>query len=501
MKNANENVIKKVTLSDKLDENVNEVLGQMGESYDLIHKIIELKSDDKKKSLKIGIFLINGLTDQNFVNETIIENIVKNYKFIISHVKQENLIDVFNDYIVTLSEVKISNNFIDLFTNLIAGDTILIIDGENKFFQIGSRKYPERAIVEPKTHISIMGPKESFTESLVTNTALLRRKLKNPNLWIKTITVGDLTNTNVALCYLKGVADEAIVKEAQSRLEKIEIDSILDISYIVAALKETKGSLFPTIQLYERPDSLVSQLIEGKVVIIADGSPYGMGIPSVFIQFLQTAEDYHKMALVSTFFRLLRMIGFVIAVFLPCIYIVLTVFHSELLPFPLLVRIAAQREGLPFPSWIEAISLCLVYDLLREASLRMPVALGNTISIVGALVLGDAAIQAGIISPIMLIIVSITAISTLSIPNYHLQVTAIILKYVFIICTIFLGLYGLILGLYALLIHMTSLRNFGVAYLAPFSPNTSASGYDGIIRKPLKNIVDREGNFTSKYPY
>ena len=500
MQNNSENIVKKVTLSNNLEENVKEIKCQMGESFDLISKVIELKSENRKKSLKIAIFLINGLADQNFVNETIIENIIKNYKFIINHVEGDNLIDTFNDYIVTMSEVKISNNFIDLFSNLLAGDTIIILDGETKFFQIGSRKYPERSVEEPKTHISIMGPKDSFTESLVTNTALLRRKLKNPNLWIKTISVGEKTNTNVAICYLKGTADEGIITEAQTRIEKIEIDNILDVSYIVAALKETQGSLFPTIQLMERPDSLVANILEGRVVILCDGSPYGMVIPTVFNQFLHATEDYYKKSNISIFFRLLRTMGFSFAVYLPSIYILLTVFHSELIPFPLLVKIASQREGLPFPSWAEAISLCLIYDLLREAALRMPMALGSTISIVGALVLGDAAIQAGIISPIMLIIVSVTAISTLSIPNYTMQVTAIILKYVFIIIAAFLGLFGFVLGLYVLLIHMTSLRNFGVAYLAPFSPHTGESNYDSIIRKPLEKTFKRRGIFSSKFP-
>lgn len=496
-----DNTIKKLTLSDKLEDNVKEIKSQLGDSFDLIYKHIELKSDDHQKNLKISFFLINGLVDQNLVNESIIENIVKNYKFIINYVDDDNLIDVFNDYIVTISEVKINNNFLDLYKNLLSGDTILLIDGQTKFFQIGSRKYPERAIEEPKTHISIMGPKESMTENLITNTALIRLKLKNPNLWMKSLTVGSLTNTNVVVCYLKGVADEKVVKEVFTRLEKIEMDNVLDITYIAAAIKESRGSLFPTIHTNERPDAVVSHLLEGKVAIIAEGSPFAIVVPAVFIQFIQATEDFYKKASISTFFRCLRMMGFIFAMLLPSVYVTLTYFHSELIPFPLLVKIAAQREGLPFPSWIEALLLCLLYDLLREASLRMPIALGNTISIVGALVLGEASIQAGIVSPIMLIIVSVTAISTLSIPNYILQVAAIILKYVFLFLTSTLGLFGLTLGIYALILHLASLRSFGVNYLSPYTPNSGAGGYDQIIRKPIDKIFDRSGNFNSKFPH
>lgn len=500
MKNANGNVIKNITLSPNIDDNIKEIIGQMGESFDLINKNIELKSENYKRTLRVSFFLINGLADQMLVNETIIENIIKNYKFISNYINEKDVIGAFSDYIVTMSEVKISNNFIDLFRFLLSGDTILLIDGQDKFFYIGTRKYPERAVDESKTQISIMGPKDSFTESIVTNTALIRRKLKNPNLWIKSLIIGEKTNTLVAYCYLKGVADEEVVNEVHSRLEKMEVEGIIDTSYIAAALKETDGSLFPNIQFNERPDAVVAHLLEGRVVIIMDGSPFALIVPTVFIQFLQATEDYYKKSTITTFFRSIRVMAFAFAIFLPSIYIMLTIFHSELLPYPLLVKIAAQREGLPFPSWVEAITLCLLYDLLREASLRMPAALGNTISIVGALVLGDAAIQAGVMSPIMLIVVSVTAISTLCIPNYNLQITAIVLKYVFLIAATFLGLFGIMLGVYTILIHMTSLRSFGVNYIAPYTDKNTPGEYDFIMRKPLDKVMNRQGNFTSKFP-
>lgn len=492
--------IKKLTLSDKLEENVSEIKKQLGDSFDLIYKYLELKSDDNKKNLKISFFMINGLVDQNLVNESIIESIVQNYKTIINQVDDKNLIDVFNDYIVTISEVKIANNFLELYKNLLSGDTILLIDGQNKYFQIGSRKYPERSIEEPKTHISIMGPKDSMTENLITNTALIRLKLKNPNLWMKAMTIGSFTNTNVVVCYLKDVADEGLVNEVMKRLESIKLDNILDVTYIGSAIKDGQATLFPTIHLNERPDAIVSNILEGKVAIISDGSPFAIVVPAVFIQFIQATEDFYKKASLSTFFRGLRMMGFLFAMFLPAIYVTLTFHHSELIPFPLLVKIAAQREGLPFPSWIEAVLLCLLYDLLREASLRMPTALGNTISIVGALVLGESSIQAGIVSPILLIVVSVTAISTLSVPNYTMQVATIVLKYVFLLLAAALGLFGIILGIYALLLHLAGLRSFGVNYLAPYFANSGASGFDQIIRKPINKIFGCRGNFNTKYP-
>ncbi|MED4797818.1 spore germination protein, partial [Priestia megaterium] len=264
----------------------------------------------------------------------------------------------------------------------------------------------------------VRGPRDSFTETLRTNTALIRRRIKSPKLWIESQQIGEFTKTDIALVYIDGIADEQVIQEVKERLSKIDIDGILESGYIEELIQDEDYTPFPTMHNTERPDSVAAGLLEGRIAILVDGTPFVLMVPALFIQFFQAAEDYYQRADISTLIRLMRYMAFFLALLTPSAYIALTTFHQEMLPFALLISIAAQREGVPFPAIIEAFIMEITFEILREAGVRLPRAVGSAISIVGALVLGEAAVQAGLVSPAMVIVVSITAISNFVSPVY-----------------------------------------------------------------------------------
>ena len=282
-----------------------------------------------------------------------------------------------------------------------------------------TKKWEDRGVTEPSAETVVRGSRDSFNETLRTNIMLIRRRIKNINLRIVHKEVGKVTKTNVAIVYVKGIANERIVSNVLNKIDQINIDSVLESGYIEEILSEKSFVLFPTMYTSERPDKVAGNLLEGRVAIFTDGTPFTLLFPAFFIQFFQTTEDYNQGFIFSSFLRLIRYLSFFLALLTPAIYIAITTFHQEMLPTPLLVSIAGQHESVPFPAVIEVIIMELTFEILREAGLRMPRAIGQAISIVGALVLGEAAVNAGIVSTIMIIIVSITAITSLIFPEYN----------------------------------------------------------------------------------
>lgn len=374
----------------------------------------------------------------------------------------------------------------ELFTHLVGGDTIILIDGHLPFIAVSTRAWEGRGVEEPENESTIRGPREGFTETLKVNMSQLRRRIKSPHLRFDSYYIGRISQTTVLVTYLNNLANPKLVKEVKQRLERINTDHIMNTGDMEEFLEDNPFSPFPQAKVTERPDVVAAGLFEGRVALLIENTPFNMILPSTFFEHLQAADDYYQRPWFgAALFRWLRMFAFNVALLLPSIYVAVTTFHQELIPTPLLVSLAGAREGVPFPAVVEALIMEVTFELLREAGLRLPASIGTAVSIVGALVLGDAAIRAGIVSPAMVIVVALTAISTFSIPGFAIALSLRQMRFPLMLLAATLGLFGVMFGLLVILIHITSLRSFGVPYMAPLAPLMPRDLKDIFMRPPF----------------
>jgi spore germination protein KA len=367
---------------------------------------------------------------------------------------------------------------------LLSGDTYLLIDGSTKAFVIPTRGWDARSIDEPQTEQVVRGPRDGFTENLRTNTALVRRRIRDPELRIDAMNVGKRTKTDINIAYIKGIVKNGLVEEVKKRIGRIEIDGVLESGYIEELIEDAPLSPFTTIMSTERPDKVAAALLEGRVAIFVDNTPFVLIAPTSFWQFLQASDDYYTRYMAGSFFRIIRHFAFLISLTLTSIYVMLVSFHQEMIPTPLALSIASGREVVPLPVLIEALMMDLVFELMREAGLRMPKPVGQAVSIVGSLVIGQAAVQAGIVSPFMVIIVAITGIASFAIPNYGASFSIRIIRFPLLIASGTMGLLGFASMFTVLVIHALTLRSFGESYLAPATPFQPSDQKDALIRFP-----------------
>lgn len=463
-----------------LQDNIQHITSTLGNSTDLVSREFIISSPQQ---VKAALFYTDGLSDSNAIQNFILESLLLDIPD--SDLKLEN--DYYNllkSRLLTVGEVKDIEDFGSLFTSLLSGNVILLLDGYTQGFTISMRGWKDRGVTESSTETVIRGPKEGFTESLRTNTALIRRKIKDPNLWLESQQIGRITRTDVAIMYIKGIADDGVVQEVHARLDRIDIDGILESGYIEELIEDETYTPFPTIQHTERPDVIAAALLEGRVAILVDGTPIVLMVPSLFVSFVQAAEDYYQRADVSSLIRMLRFLCLVISLLAPSLYVAITTFHQEMLPTTLLISLAAQREGVPLPAFIEALMMELTFEILREASLRMPKTIAQSVSIVGTLVIGTAAVDAGIISAAMLIVVAITAISSFVLPSYDLSLTIRMLRFPMMFLAASFGLFGIIIGVIAIVLHLCSLRSFGIPFMSPLAPFNLVDQKDSFLRVP-----------------
>lgn len=478
-------------LDKSLNKNIKFIKKTLGASSDIA--IREFYAG-KEGELQIGVIYTEGLADkelvQDFILKTLMLDIRKaDLKSTISHKKKS--FKLLKDFILPEGDIIEILDFESLFTHLLSGDTIILIDGDVQGLAVSSRGWEDRGVTEPSSQTVVRGPKDGFSETLRINTALIRRRIKDTNLWIETKQIGRRTKTDVAIAYIKDIANDQIVDEVKKQLYKINIDGILESGYIEEFIQDEAYTPFPTVHNTERPDAIAAGLLKGQIAILVDGTPFALLVPALFIHFFQSTEDYYQRFDISTLIRILRYISFFIALLTPSLYIAITTFHQEMIPTSLLISIAAQREGVPFPAFAEALIMEITFEILREAGIRMPRAAGSAISIVGALVLGEAAVQAGIVSPVMVIVVSLTAISSFVSPTYNMAAAIRILRFLFMILAATFGLYGLALGLVALVLHLCSLRSFGIPYMTPMSPFNWSDQKDAILRFPYCQMFSR----------
>ncbi|MCA1029454.1 spore germination protein [Bacillus timonensis] len=467
-----------------VDKNVEKVKGYLGYSTDLEHRVFHIGKSEKVKAV---LFFMDGLADKNQVQDFILESLMLEG----NGIHQNCLVDDVKNYLVTIGETKTVTGLGEVIKSILVGDCAIIIEGTQTAIITGTKGWKDRGVQEPSSQTVVRGPKDGFSETLRTNTALIRRKIKDPNLWCETLQIGTVTKTDVAIMYVNGIVNEKIVREVRARLQRIEIDGIFESGQIEELIEDSTYSPFPTIYNSERPDSIAGGLLEGRVAILVDGTPFALLVPALFIEFFQSSEDYYMRSDASTVLRFLRYFAFFLALIVPSSYVAVTTFHQEMLPTQLLISLASQREGVPFPAIVEVLLMEITFEILREAGVRMPRAVGSAISIVGALVLGQAAVEAGIVSSAMVIVVSLTAISSFVFPAFNMAISIRILRFGFVLLAANFGLMGIILGLIMMVIHLCSLRSFGIPYLSPMAPFYLADQEDAIFRFPQWGLFSR----------
>ena len=367
-------------------------------------------------------------------------------------------------------------------------DVILFVDGFDKAMKIPDKGYPNMGVTQPDSEKVIRGSKEGFADSIKVNTALIRKRLRTPKLKVKELKMGTRTNSNVDIVYMEDLVYPKLLEEVERRLNQYEIDGILD-SGVVEQLSEEKWySPFPQFQTTQRPDRAAMAILEGRVVLLVDNSPVGLILPTDYNSFIKTSDDMYNRWEIASFGRMLRYLAAFFAMTFPGLYLAVTNFHTQVLPTTLLLSFAAARQGVPFPAVVEVLIMEIAFELLREAGVRLPGAMGNTIGIVGGLIIGQAAVEANIGSPIVVIVVAFTALCSFAIPNEEFATAFRLLKFGFILLCSWLGFYGFLISLLLVLVHLSHLKSFGIPYLMPFV-GADLNGYqderDSIFREPL----------------
>ena len=393
-----------------------------------------------------------------------------------------------------LTDVTLYDDLKQAAEGLLTGDIILFVDGLDRVLKIPDRGYPRMGVQQAESEKVIRGSNEGFSDSIKMNTALVRKRLRTPELKNVETQAGRRSATLINLMYMEGIARKEVLDEIMRRLEGFEIDGILDSGMIEQLSEAHWASPFPQFQTTERPDRAVHALLEGRIVLLCDNSPLALILPTDYNSFLQTSDDYYNRFEIASLERIIRYLAAFFALSLPGLYLAVINFHTSLLPTKLLLTFAQARAGVPFSSLVEVLLMELSFELLREAGVRLPGAMGNTIGIVGGLIIGSAAVEAGIASPVVVIVVAFTALCSFAIPNEEFATAFRLLKFFLIFASAWLGFFGYLAGLFAILIHLSGLRSFGVPYLVPFAASDvegNAQIKDSIFRFPLFMLFRR----------
>lgn len=435
--------------------------------------------------VKCCLFFVDGMVNNVLVNEHIIEPVMLNKRLC----RSPRILTDLKEQVLFTNDILVLQNVDQLLSELLSGNSILLADGSASALSLATRGWTMRSIGEPPSEKVLQGPREGFTEALLINLSLIRRKLCNPDLKFQFKTLGKQTQTKIAVCYIDGIVNPGVLSDLLSRLDRINIDGILDTNYVEELIKDAPYSPFKTTGSTERPDVVAAKLLEGRVAVIVDGSPVALTAPFFFIEYFQFNDDYYNSFFYGSFGRLLRICGFFVTLSLPAVYLSLVTFHQELLPTRFLLNLSESRLGLPFPTVLEMIILILAFELIREGGSKVPASFGQTLSIVGGLVLGQASVEAKLVSIPTVIIVAFTGITGLMIP--HLKSPVILLRLLWLVMSSVLGIFGYLLGVVGLLIHLSSMQTFGIPYTSSLTRNSSQKFKDTLIRAPWAKMLLR----------
>lgn len=485
------------TIQEKYDQ---DLTGNLEETIEQIRHVFGENADFSMRRFHVFgthaavMFYFSNMIEQSVLNTDILKPLMKkDSEGLVGEgaLDPEQLKDVLINETLYHSEGKLEARLYKLMEGLLRGQTVVVVEGLDEAFLIGTRNIEKRAIDQPATEQVIRGPREGFIELLGTNIALLRYRLQTPDFQVRTMEIGRKTRSKVAICFMQGVTNPELVEEVMDRLSMIEIDAILDSGYLEQFIEDNHISPFPQVQYTERPDKVAANLLEGRVAIFVDGSPLALVVPTVFNQFYQAVEDYTERFLLMSAIRLARLIALMFSLVFPSLYVGVISFNPELIPTEFAVAVAGGRAGVPFPAVIEVLVIETSMEVLREATIRLPQQVGGALSIVGVLVIGQAAVAAGFASPITVVIIALTTIGSFATPSYNAALALRLLRFPLIVMAGIFGLYGIVVGLILIVNHLLSLKSFGVPYLSPLVPGSFQGMKDLFTRGPLWSLKSR----------
>ncbi|WP_222429957.1 spore germination protein [Paenibacillus cremeus] len=452
------------SLSDNLRENEQTLRGVFHQCSDVVFRLISVENQPE-----VLMVYVDGLVDTKAMEQFILRPLMlRNPSFVEG--PHSHLGKVLEEHLVFIAQTKVVTNFQDLVNEVFKAHVAILTEGEGRALLADAGGFDKRSIEESKVENVIQGPRDSFTETLRTNTMLLRRRIPSARLKLESFTIGELTRTDTALAYVEGIADPDLLEEVRQRLHHVRLEGIMDSSYIEEYIQDNPRSPFPQVQKTDRPDTTAASLLEGKIAVLVDCSPSVLILPTTFLVGMQSADDYYERFDFVAARKMVRYCMMVISLIFPSLYVSLTTYNPDLLPGSLYVSIGTAREKSPFPTVIEIVLMDFVFEGLQEAGIRMPSQLGPVVSIVGALVVGEAAVRANIISAPIVIVIAFTGIASYGIPRYGFSIPFRLLRFALVILAGIYGLYGLSLGIIAILIHLVTLESFGIRYLTPIAP-------------------------------
>lgn len=469
-----------ILISKNIEENKDNLKELFNNTSDLI--LYEFKTLSNHRAL---IVYINGTIDKVSLNEDVLKPLVE--ELVSPWDIKSTVYTRINDEIKELKDTIVPIN---------NGLVILFMEGLDFAYTFDLSQWPKRQVEKPTTEMVIRGPKEAFVEDIIVNKTLIRGKIKSNNLIFEDYILGEETNTKVSLVYIKGIVKEGVLEEARYRIEKIKIDAILDNGYIESYIDEKPNRLISTVAFTEKPDIAASKILEGSVGILCDGSPNVLTVPKLFVENLHSAEDYYIRAHYATFLRILRLMAFLASFVIPGVYISLITFHQEMVPTELLISIAGQREGVPLSSPFEALLMILFFELIKESGVRLPEAIGQAVTLVGGLVIGQAAVEAGIVSSTMIIMIASTGMAEFVVPKLRESIP--ILRLIFLFLGSVSGLYGITSGLVLFTAYLVSMKSFGVPYMWPIAPYDKEGLKDTIGKYSVRKLNYRPEAISNK---
>lgn len=476
---------------EKISVNIEENIKYIKHKFNSpVNKDIVIRELMVAKKYKAFIAYIDGMVDRITINNFILRALMVNDVKFHEDTDDKCKLDFILSNILQTNQAKKVESSDDFMYEILSGNTLLYVDGCDFYITNETKGYDKRGVEKPLIEGVVLGPQEAFNENLRTNITLIRKLIKNNNLTTEFVKVGNVNKQLCAIVSIKGITNPAIVEEVKRRLKNIKSDMVLGDGVLEQFIEDNPYSIVPTILSTERPDRTAAHIMEGKVAIITEGAPFAKIVPVTLPSLMHSPEDSYMRWPYGTLIRLIRFLAAFIATLLPGIYVAITSFHQEMIPTELLIAIAKSKENVPFPTLVEVVLMELSFELIREAGIRIPGIIGNTLGIIGALILGQAAVQANIVSPVLIIVVSVTGLGNFAIPNYSLALSARISRFCFIILGALLGFYGISIGIALFIILITNIKSFGVPFFAPIAPKTKESS-DLLLRKPAWQQIYR----------
>jgi spore germination protein KA len=481
--NIKGDLMEDITISIDLNKNEEYLKNTIGWCFDTNYHHFIIPAYDNSEAL---IVYMNRIADTNAINNFILKPLMslKEVERNSSTISKSEAIKILINSEVYISGVRESSSWQDICDSIMIGNSVIFINDCDKAIILSTYGFKSREVVEPATESETRGPRDGFIEDIGINTALIRRRIKDYSLRFENMIIGERTKTVVALAYIDNIVNKSVLDEARIRLKRIKIDGILETGYLEELITDAPYSIFPLIHHTERPDKVCASILEGRIAILVDNTPFVMIIPTEAWAFLHGSGDYYESYYISSLVRIIRVIAIFLGISLSSLYVLLMSFHQEMIPTSLALKIATGREGVPFPIAIEAFGMELVFEILKEAGIRMPSSVGQTVSFIGALVIGEAAVAAGLIGPATVIVISLAAICSFAIPSFTMNNSVRLIRFPLLILSSTLGILGYLGGIIAIDLHLMSLRSFGAPYMAPMAPFDISSNKDVFIRVP-----------------